>query len=231
MQNDLLLEHPHEDYTVTHDRPMIFPEWEIPPGDGTNTGNFTAGNNSFLNSNVEAPLRYNTISINNHRMLTIEPTIFDLIIFANDFLMSQHGDLVLETDANKKLEIVIENDLTLRDVRVKGDGLAIIYVRSGEVNIYTKHANIVDEGAKLLLILGEGVDMVMQANSNFEGLVYGPGATVKIQGNTSFTGSMIVNQVQGMQNLQMNVNEIHHDYSWEIMDDLFGRFRMVQWIK
>ena len=245
-QNDLLEEHPNssEGYTITHDRELIFPEPVFPDAPASYTENALNINSEITMTVGQLPdpdqdgfltsdKGYKEIDIRDGGKLIIDSTMGSITVHTIDFSMANNGELELRTRAGNELIINVENNMELKKVRVTGDGVAKIYVKSGELVAQTPHANILDAGAQLIVFLGEGSLMNVQASGPtgyFQGLVYGPNATVQLQGNANFKGSMIVDRVKG-KGERVQADEVHQDYYWDMLDDIFGRYRMIQWVE
>ena len=245
-QNDLLEEHPKasDGYTITHGRELIFPEPVFPDSPASYTENTLNINNEINMSAgvlpdpdqeglLAADKGYKKIAIQNDGKLVIDATLGSITVHTIDFSMANNGELELMTRAGSELIINVANDMELKKVRIKGDGVAKIYIKSGELIAQTPHANILDAGAQLIVFLGEGSLMNVQASGPkgyFQGLVYGPNATVQLQGNANFKGSMIVDRVKG-KGERVQADDVHQDYNWDMLDDIFGRYRMIQWVE
>ena len=156
--------------------------------------------------------------------LTLETKVFDMHNNANMLEFKTHKDHDL---------ILIVDEIDLKKVRVTGNGTAYLYVRS-MINVQTPHADVDDE-ALLFVRLDKGCIMEMQANSNFEGLVYGPEAVVEIAGNADFHGAMIVEQLKGSGG-SFTIGSAgtvidRGKYSWDFLGLDYGGYWMVHWLR
>ncbi len=156
--------------------------------------------------------------------VTLETKIFDMHNNAEmlEFATSKGNDLTLIVD-----------EIDLKRIKVTGDGTANIYVRS-MINVQTPHANV-EDGALLFVRLDKGCIMEIQANSKFEGLVYGPEAVVEIGGNADFHGAMIVEQLKGSGGsftIGSSGTVIDRGkYGWDFLGLDYGGYWMVHWLR
>lgn len=158
--------------------------------------------------------------------VTLETKIFDMHNNAKvlEFATREGDDLTLIVD-----------EIDLKRIKVTGNGTAYIYVRS-IINVQTKHADVdIADDALLIVYLDNGCIMEMQANSYFEGLVYGPEAVVEIGGNADFTGAMIVEQLKGSGGsftIGSSGTVIGQGkYSWDFLGLDYGGYWMVHWLR
>ncbi len=175
-------------------------------------------------------LAYEEIYIRNKGSLIIDASNNPVHVRAETFNMHSGGELEIVTAAGNKLRI-FTNDIILTDVIVTGDGVAEIFVygENSKINIQTKKASVVDPGANLIFYLDDGCEMFIQAHGSLEGLIYGPGAYVTMQGGT-FEGSMIAHEVTG-QGVRIRTHLEHEEsYSWDIADIDLG-YVMVHWLR
>lgn len=181
---------------------------------------------------------YEKISIEKHGntegKLIMDATEDEVQVETKDLEMDKDAKLLFETSSGHSLKLIVENYAKITKIEVTGDGIAEIYVRDeGHVNFQTPHADILKDDANLVVYLGEGSTMDLQANSNFEGLVYGPEAFVSMGGNASFKGSMIVNELKGIKGstyIGSGDTTIDHKHSWDFLDIDYGGYYMVRWV-
>ncbi|RQD74088.1 MAG: hypothetical protein D5R97_08355 [Candidatus Syntrophonatronum acetioxidans] len=210
---------------------ITFPPPEFPDEPDSYEGELDVSNDyTIAHNSPENNQALKKINIGNNAELTIDASYGDVFVEAEKLDMHQNGELLLKTSSHHDLTLVVDT-VTLRRVRVTGDGTARLYVRS-EANVQTPHGDIVDEGAHLLVFLEQDAIMELHANSHFEGLVYGPEATVEIGGNADFTGSMTVEHLKGRKgNITIGSaqTEIKQEYSWDLLDIDVGGYYMVRW--
>ena len=185
---------------------------------------------------------YEDITFDNGAKLIIDASSDPFLVEVNNFTMANNSGLELRTsedpDASDKPEEslrIYANDVVLDHVEVSGHGTAYLYVRD-TLNVQTPSAMVIAETARLIVFLEEGAVMEMQANSFFEGLVYGPEATVGIKGNADFYGGMIVENIVGNQgsitvgSAGTTVSD-SPKYSWDFLGLDYGGYWMVQWVR
>jgi len=262
-QGSKIDEHPNEDedYEVQHNQLINFPEPAFPeePEGYSGTLEICSDKGSeddpfVISSNENNPPGdmedppgenegYEEIDIRQNGYLRIDANKGPIKVETNELDMHRsegnYAQLALNTHEDYRLQLVVNQDCNLGTIRVKGDGLAELYIRSGgEANYQTPNPEIEiieDPGAKLIIFLEEGSKMEMQGNSEFEGLIYGPEAYVEMGSNSIFEGVMIVEQLKAINdgnksNIQvMSAGEIKRKYSWSEFDDIFGRYRIIQW--
>jgi len=175
-------------------------------------------------------LAYETIDIRNNGSLTIDASNNPVNVRAETILMNDK--LRLQTKEGNRLRI-FTNNIILDDFKVRGDGIAEIFVYGDEskINIQTKHASVVDPNANLIFYLDDGCEMEFQAHGSFESLVYGPGAYIRMQSGT-FEGSMIAHEVTGRTESNVIRTDLTHreDYCWDLADIDLG-YVMVHWLR
>jgi hypothetical protein len=218
----------------TEDTVIIFPppDPDFPPVPEY-SGNLTVGNNNTVTITESPTDAYKKISIGNKGTLVIDAVSASgpLDIETKDFKMKNGSALELKVHETNTIVIVVD-EMSLKDVTLTGTGTAYIYVRS-KLNVQTPHA-VIDNDAFLVVYLDEGAIMEMQANSQFEGLVYGPEATVEVGGSADFTGAMIVEQLKGSgggSSIGSAGTDITKKYSWDILDIDYGGYWMVHWVR
>ncbi len=246
--------HDNVDGVFKPDTEINFPPPDFPPEpengyagvitvDGSNS-TYTISKNE---NNPPEDQGYNEVFIDLDGKLIVDASHGDVIVQTQEFDMQGGGqgqgtepsELELHTSKGNKLQLVA-NEITLRKVSVTGNGIAEIFVREpGPINVRNPSAQVLDAGAMLVVYLDQGVTMDFQAHGQnsgfFQGLVYGPEAFVEMGGSVFFEGSMIVDQLKGSgqgsgQNPPTIVaDEIYRDYDWGILEDIFGRYRIIQW--
>ena len=175
---------------------------------------------------------YQKIDIGHSATLIIDAASDPINVETKDFDMhNQANRLELKTEAGNNLVMVVDT-MTMRNIKVTGEGVAYIYVRT-KLNVFTPHADI-DNASLLVVYLGPGAIMELHAKSHFEGLVYGPEATIEIGGNADFQGAMIVEQLKGRggsYSIGGSGTDIIREYSWDILDLDYGGYWMVHWVR
>lgn len=242
-QNSLLDEHPNAAAgdEIRTEQILTFPDPVFPASPASYTTNALIVSNPVTitassrpnpdgEETIGSSTGYHKIDIQQSGKLVIDASSGPVVVQTNEFTSHNQGELELITAKGKDLIIVVENGMKYRNVRVKGDGLAKIYVKSGEIDAANTHANMIDEGAYLVLYLGAGVKMSIQTGNVFEGLIYGPKAIVELQANNNFYGSIIADQISGNNSGNIGSYETLEKYGWDILDDIFGRYRMIQYI-
>ena len=220
--------------TIKEDTVIVFPppDPDFPPVPEY-SGNLTVGSSEPVTITESPAGAYNKISIGNKKTLVIDAVSASgpLHIETKDFEMKNGSALELKVDPTNTIVSVVD-EMSLKDVTLTGTGTAYIYVRS-KLNVQTPHA-VIDNNAYLVVYLDKGAIMEMQANSQFEGLVYGPEGTVEIGGNADFTGAMIVEQLKGSgggSSIGAAGTDITKKYSWDALDLDYGGYWMVHWVR
>jgi len=104
-----------------------------------------------------------------------------------------------DTDDDKNITIVVEELDVKKEVIIKGEGLVKIYIKNkGEF----KTPNVKTD--QLLIFLAKDSKLTFQANSEFNGYVYGPEAMITMNSkHTTFKGAIIADTMykeKGMSN-------------------------------
>jgi len=205
------------------------PDPDFPPVP-TYSGNLSVGRNITVTISSSPAGAYQTIFIGNRGSLVITAASGDIYVETKNLDMhNQATKLELVTSADHDIVIVVD-EMIMKKIKVSGNGNAYIYVRS-RLNVQTPHADV-DSNALLIVYLGPGCIMELQANSHFEGLVYGPQATVEVGGNADLQGAMIVEQLKGRGGsftIGSAGTEIIQKYNWSVLDLDYGGYWMVQW--
>jgi len=176
---------------------------------------------------------YQKIYVDHSATLILDATKGSLTLEAKVFDMHNNAKMLeFKTHKDHDLTLIVD-EIELKQVKVTGDGTAYIYVRSN-INVQTPHADVGDD-ALLFVRLDKGCIMEMQANSNFEGLVYGPEAVVEIAGNADFYGAMIVEQLKGSGG-SFTIGSAgtvidRGKYSWDFLGLDYGGYWMVHWLR
>jgi len=220
------------DGTITENLVISFPPPEFPAEPEAYSGELLVPNNASLTVSESPAPKYDKTNIGNNGQLSFQPGFTEINMESRLFDMHNGGAMVFAPEG-KTITLVVD-EIVLKDIKIVGSGLVEIYVRS-KANIQTTHASVsISEDALLVLYLDKGCVMEMQANSYFEGLVYGPEATVEIGGNADFSGAMIVEQIKGRGgNFTIGGagTEIEHKYSWEQIGFEYGGYWIVHWLQ
>ncbi|MDY6826370.1 MAG: hypothetical protein SVV67_04225 [Bacillota bacterium] len=220
--------------TIKEDTQIVFPP---PDPDFTPVPNYTENltikNNETVIITETPTAAYEKINIKNGGTMVVDAVGASgpIHLEVKDFDMNNGSFLQLNVDANNSI-VIVADTMILKDVKLTGSGTAYIYVRSS-LNVQTPHADIAPE-AYLVVYLDQGAMMELQANSQFEGLLYGPEATVEVGGNADFTGAMIVEQLKGSgggSSIGAADTDIIKKYSWDILDIDYGGYWMVHWVR
>jgi hypothetical protein len=219
--------------TIKEDTVIIFPPPdpdfpEVPAYSG-NLNIPKDGTHTITTSPAQA---YQKIDIGHSATLIINASSGYIYVEAKDFDMhSQAEKFELVTHEGNDIVLVVD-EMVMKTIKVTGNGVAYVYVRS-KLNVQTPHAEV-DSTALLVVYLGPGAIMELQAGSHFEGLVYGPEAIVEIAGNADFHGAMIVEQLKGRGGsftIGSAGTDIIRAYSWDILDLDYGGYWMVHWVR
>lgn len=198
---------------------------------GENNDDENGDNNDIANVIYVGP--YQKIYIGHSATLVLDAKGGPLTVETKILEMHNNAKMLeLKTVKGNDLTLIVD-ELDLKKLKVTGNGKAYIYVRS-MMNVQTPHADV-DDQALLIVRLDKGCIMEMQANSNFEGLVYGPEAVVEIAGNADFYGAMIVEQLKGSGG-SFTIGSAgtiidRGKYSWDFLGLDYGGYWMVHWLR
>lgn len=215
------------------DQPFPEPQEQFPPPD--NILNIDDPNDPHLIT-ISPVKAYSKIQFaNNRKGMIVDATGNTVLVETSDFDMPPRaGKLELVTGSGNDLILIVDN-ITLRDVQISGNGIAYLYVRES-ITVQTPHSetNIIGEGAEFIVYLAEGATMTFVGNSQFEGLIYGPKASVAFDSNVKFEGAMIVEQLVGSFDGNVTIGgddaELRRKFIWSMLEELgFGEYLMVRW--
>lgn len=110
------------------------------------------------------------------------------------------------------LTIVANNTIVSGEIRIQGTGRLVLFTKNlktssnhGEINIYNESLTI---ESFLVIMPPAGSNVGIFDVNRFRGLLYAPGAKVKLHGKDSFTGAMIAGDVTNSGNTDVTfVNE------------------------
>ncbi len=198
-------------------------------------GELLVANNDSHTVETSPPDKFQKTNIGNNATLSFNTTMSNetLAVESKQFETSNNGKLSF--NLNNSTTTLVADEISIRGLEITGTGAVEIYVRS-KINIQTPLASDmqISENAILIIYLDQGCVMEMLANSHLIALVYGPEATVEINGNADFTGAMIVEQLKGNKgNITIGSagTGIEQKYNWDQLGLEYGGYWIVHWLE
>jgi len=116
-----------------------------------------------------------------------------------EIITTGNGDITFVTGAkNTTVQVVVDRLEADRNIILQGDGRLEIFI-TGSAEIKTgnnRTANRANNEGNLIVYIKDDASFALQANVDFHGYIYGPGANVYVQsGQTSIFGSVVAKRL------------------------------------
>jgi hypothetical protein len=142
----------------------------------------------------------------------------------SDISLGTHEPLTFDTSGGD-LHIVVNDFTTKSDIIIQGSGRLFLYIRNS-ADLQTPQVYN-DNPSKLIVLLADGCSFSVQANGNFNGYIYGPGADISLlSSQTVINGSIIGNVFSHNSNPSINFTQIDSDV--DILPVIVG-YKKVNW--
>ncbi|KAB2951654.1 hypothetical protein F9B85_11515 [Heliorestis acidaminivorans] len=141
-------------------------------------------------------------------------------------LTMQNGELVFHTTSSEqKLKVLFDLFELKTKMRIVGDGQVYLYVRNRAI-FQTPNVEM-DKPDKFTVLLDSGSQIDIWANSTFYGVIYGPEAKLRMNGNSHIVGSVICELL--VDHTSKNITITHRELSSDYDGSFATSYKRLQW--